>query len=231
MASQSSRHTLDPIKPTRSHDRPNQSHPLRRPPSTACSQSRASAWSSCSAASSADCRLRAMAARCLESLSLPGVGSRPAHCFATPGPARFAGRSACSNASVLPGTPSGLGRRRAADSGCEQHGQVSPIAHNTVTDTTDRQTGQRTWARSIGLSSRGLVRRADPGPLHPDRAHHLKATPTPPRRARQTPRRIYRVCPGRSIPLVTVRQGSTLRLPVRGVFPARPQSSVQVCPS
>ena len=98
----------------------------------------------------------------------PRVGLHRSHRFRATGPTGFAGDSACNNAIALPSTPSWLGRRRAAYSGCEQRGQVSPTAHNTVTGTADRQTGQRTRARStIGLSSGGSVRRADPDPLNP----------------------------------------------------------------
>jgi hypothetical protein len=52
--------------------------------------------------------------------------------------------AASSNAVALPGTPSRLGRRRAAYSRCEHCGQHSPTAHRTASRTTDRHTQQRT---------------------------------------------------------------------------------------
>ncbi len=90
---------------------------------------------------------------------------------------RFARESACNMASVLPSTPSGLGRWRAACSGWLQRGQVSPTAHRTLRDTAERQEGQRIRARStIGLTN-WLGPTSRSRSLRPEGTHHPKATP------------------------------------------------------
>jgi hypothetical protein len=148
---------------------------------------------------------------------LARVGRCAAHCLFDPGGTIFASDSACSSAIVLPRTPAGLARRRAAYSGCEQPGHVSLIAHRTVTDTTDRHTEQRTrTGPTIGLSPMRHIRRADPGLATRPRSPSNTA-PAPPRRARQRQARLYRAASRESIPAAVLAPGFRLSVPVRWV--------------
>lgn len=71
----------------------------------------------------------------------------------------------------MPTSPSEPDRRRAVSSRVEHRGQVSPAAHTTLTSTAERQTGQRTRARSFILALHdALPRRSGHGPHHPGHA-------------------------------------------------------------